>query len=137
MYIDVVKVFKDVCEAVNPTGTFYHGRASDAKIFMDTMPHPQVHLYSFTIEKQPNKSMDFVNGLQLAVIFEDSPHSDNEQMLEIIDEADKLQRKIRAALDTQNIQYSSWVARPFFKDFLGVKTGMIITLNLVINSREC
>lgn len=137
MYVDVVNLFKDVCESVNPVGTFYHGRASDAKIFLDTYPHPQIHLYSFTIQKQPNNSLDIVNGLQLAVILEDSPHSDNEEMLTIIDEADKIQRKIRAALDTRDIQYSNWQARPFFKDFLGVKTGMIITLNLTLNSREC
>jgi hypothetical protein len=52
-FSQVLNMVRDTANAVNPTGTFIHGRNSDAANAQD-LPYPRIHLYPFTQDREPN-----------------------------------------------------------------------------------
>lgn len=48
----ILDMVRDTAKAVNPTGTFIHGRNSDAANSQN-LPYPRIHLYPFTQEREP------------------------------------------------------------------------------------
>jgi hypothetical protein len=138
MYIDVINILKEIAFEINPRGTFYHGRVSDANLYIEKKPMPQVHLYPFTI--QPNGdsfAVDVIPEILIALVFQDSPHTSDEDRNEIINEADIMQRRLRTWLNEKGLVYSNYRAQPYFKEFNGVTSGMFVRFSLTMKADSC
>lgn len=136
MYIDVVNILKKIANEINPDGTFYEGRVSDANRYLQNEAFPQIHLYPFRITRFDNRrSIDNIPNILMAFLFQDSPSSDDEERREIVNEADELQRKFQALLDAYDITYSNYEAEPFYKQFNGVCSGMFVRFQMQLKSK--
>ena len=135
MYQDTVDLLESIAKAVNPTGTFYHGRVSDANDTITRFPLPQIHLYPFRVQTNI-ASVDVNPNILMAFLFQDSPHSDANDLLDVTNEADILQRRFRAQLVANDINFTNYEAEPFYKQFSGVCSGMFIRFNLQIKSSK-
>ncbi len=138
MYIDFINTLKAIADEINPNGTFYHGRASDANIAIDKLPLPQIHVYPFRV-KTVNKlySLDNAPNIMIAFIFQDSPHSNDTERDSIVNEADILQRAFRSKMDDLELDYTNYEAEPFFKQFSGVTSGLIIRFSMNLKVSAC
>lgn len=138
MYIDVLTLLKRVAKEANYEGSVYHGRVSDANLFIENNIMPQVHIYPFRMQKKPNANgIDFVPNVLLAFIFQDSPSSSDEDREEIINKADVMQTEFRRLLENENVDFSNYEAEPFFKQFSGVTSGMFVRFQLTAKSKSC
>ena len=137
MYIDIVNLLSEIAEEVNPTGTFYHGRVSDANLAIERKPLPQIHLYPFKITHPVTNGVDNVPNILMAFIFQDSPNSSDEDRTEIINQADIMQRKFENWLISRDVQYSNYEAEPFYKQFNGITSGMFIRFQLQVKTNPC
>lgn len=138
MYIDFINTFKAIADEINPNGTFYHGRASDANLAIDKLPLPQIHVYPFRV-KTVNKlySLDNAPNIMIAFIFQDSPHSNDTQRDAIVNEADVMQRAFRSKMDELELDYTNYEAEPFFKQFSGVTSGLFIRFSMNLKVSAC
>ena len=134
MYTDAIAIFKDIAETINPNGTFYHGRISDANLAIDRKPLPQIHVNPFRI--QPSGAVDSAPNILIAFLFQDSPNSTDTQRNDITNLADIMQRKFKQALNEQDVQVSNWEAEPFYKKFSGVISGMYVRFKLEYKSSK-
>ena len=138
MYIDVLTLLKRVAKEANYEGSVYHGRVSDANLFIENNLMPQIHIYPFRMQKKPNANgIDFVPNVLLTFIFQDSPSSSDEDREEIINKADIMQTKFRRLLENENVEFSNYEAEPFFKQFSGVTSGMFVRFQLTAKSKSC
>ena len=138
MYIDFINTFKAIADEINPNGTFYHGRASDANLAIDKLPLPQIHVYPFRV-KTVNKlySLDNAPNIMIAFIFQDSPHSNDTERDAIVNEADIMQRAFRSKMDELELDYTNYEAEPFFKQFSGVTSGLFIRFSMNLKVSAC
>lgn len=134
MYIDAIAIFKDIAETINPNGTFYHGNVSDANLAIDRKPLPQIHVYPFGIK--PSGALDSATNVRIYFLFQDSPNSNDEQRNDITNLADTMQRKFKQALVALDVQVSNWEAKPFYKQFSGVVSGMFVVFNFEYKSSK-
>lgn len=137
MYIDIVNTLREAAEHVNPKGVFYHGRVSDANLYIESKPLPQIHLYPFRITHPIRNSVDVVPNVLMAFIFQDTPHTSDEDRTDIVNEADRMQRLFENWLIANDITYSNYEAEPFFKQFNGVTSGMFVRFQLQIKTNPC
>ena len=138
MYIDVLTLLKRVAKEANYEGSVYHGRVSDANLFIENNLMPQIHIYPFRMQKKPNANgIDFVPNVLLTFIFQDSPSSSDEDREEIINKADVMQTEFRRLLENENVDFSNYEAEPFFKQFSGVTSGMFVRFQLTAKSKSC
>ena len=138
MYIDFINVFKTIADEINPDGTFYHGRVSDANLAIDKLPLPQIHVYPFKVAPiNKNYGLDNAPNILLGFIFQDSPNSSDTERDAIINEADIMQRAFRSKLDDLQIDYTRYEAEPFFKQFSGVTSGMFVRFNMTLKVTAC
>jgi hypothetical protein len=135
MYKDFVDTIKEIAFDINPNGTFYHGRVSDANLAIEKQSLPQVHLYPFTISRaDQNQAVDTIPNVLIALIFQDTPHTNDEERLEIIEQADIMQRRLEQWLIAKNVQYTGYQAEPYFKQFNGITSGMFVRFNAKVIS---
>ena len=138
MYIDFINVFKTIADEINPNGTFYHGRVSDANLAIDKQPLPQIHVYPFKVAPiNKNYGLDNAPNILLAFIFQDSPNSSDTERDAIINLADTMQRAFRSKLDELSLDYTNYEAEPFFKQFSGVTSGMFVRFNMTLKVTAC
>lgn len=138
MYIDFINVFKTIADEINPNGTFYHGRVSDANLAIDKLPLPQIHVYPFKVAPiNKNYTLDNAPNILLAFIFQDSPNSSDTERDAIINLADTMQRAFRSKLDELDLDYTNYEAEPFFKQFSGVTSGMFVRFNMTLKVTAC
>ena len=138
MYVDIVDLIRDTANAVNPDGTFFFGRVSDATLSLDSKIFPQIHLYPFAISPPDERfSLDVVKNIRLVFYFQDTPHTNDIDREAIINDADILQRKFRDELNNTTAEYSNYEAVPFFKDYNGITSGIVVTFALKNKSNPC
>lgn len=135
MYKDFVDTIKEIAFDINPNGTFYHGRVSDANLAIEKQSLPQIHLYPFTISRaDQNQAVDTIPNVLIALIFQDTPHTNDEERLEIIEQADIMQRRLEQWLISKNVEYTGYQAEPYFKQFNGITSGMFVRFNAKVIS---
>lgn len=135
MYKDFVDTIKDIAFEVNPNGTFYHGRVSDANLAIEKQPTPQIHLYPFKVTRPDGNQAIDTYTILLAFIFQDTPHTSDEDRLEIIDNADIMQRRFEQWLIAKNVNYSGYEAEPYFKQFNGITSGMFVRFTAKVKTK--
>jgi hypothetical protein len=138
MYVDIVNLIRDTANAVNPNGTFFFGRVSDATLSLGDKPFPQIHLYPFSVAPPDQRfSLDITDNIRLVFYLQDSPNTSDTDREIIINDADILQRAFRAELDQTSAEYSKYLATPFFKEHNGITSGMVVTFALKNKSNPC
>lgn len=88
-YQQVVQLIRDVSEAVNPTGTFIHGRNSDAAAAADR-PYPRIVLYPFDTTQQAKDLERKTSTLLMTFVEPDSGENDTLEREGIIGRMDAL-----------------------------------------------
>ena len=88
-FSQVLNMVRDTANAVNPTGTFIHGRNSDAANAQD-LPYPRIHLYPFTQDREPNHDYKRTSTLLFSFVKADSGEQDQEEREAIISDMDAL-----------------------------------------------
>lgn len=88
-YQQVVQLMREVSEVVNPTGTFIHGRNSDAAAAADR-PYPRILLFPFTTTQQGLDLERKTSTLLFAFTAPDSGANDTIEREGIISRMDEL-----------------------------------------------
>lgn len=134
-YQTTVNAIRSAAQAVNPAGTFRHGRKIDASQGSVADTFPCIHLYPFTMPKPTNG--DFVGNNSMIVGFweQDTPETNPEQREAIINRMDELCDLFLEQLGAiKTIRVSNAVAEPQYQMFMGTVSGVAVRFNLeVIN----
>jgi hypothetical protein len=88
-YQQVVKLIRDVSEVVNNTGTFIHGRNSDAAAASDR-PYPRIVLYPFDTTQEGKDLERKQSNLLLTFVEPDTGQNSTAEREAIIDRMDVL-----------------------------------------------
>jgi hypothetical protein len=85
----IIDMVRTTSETVNPTGTFIHGRNSDAANSSE-LPYPRIHLYPFKQSRDPKESHQRTTPLMFSFVEPDSGEQDIAERESIIARMDTL-----------------------------------------------
>jgi len=128
-------MIRDTAKAVNPTGSFVHGRNSDAaNAAGEDTDYPRIHLYPFTQDIDPIETHKRKSDLMLSFVSLDSGDQDDDERETIIADAGNL---VDSFLDRlvedydSSVQFDSIRTEPQYQVLEGVSG---YTLSLKISS---
>jgi len=127
----VLDMVRDTAETVNPTGTFVHGRNSDAANAQD-LPYPRIHLYPFTQERDPIDDEKRTSNLLMSFVDVDSGEQDANERETIISNMDVLVDAFIAQLQSDyenSVEFSKIRTEPQYQVLEGV-SGYSLELNI-------
>ena len=131
-YQQIINAIRNAANAVNPTGTFIHGRNSDAANRPDA-PYPRIHLYPFTQDRQPNDLERRSSSILMAFVKADTGDNDVNEREAIIAEMDALCNAFIDELIEENsdaVQFDSVRTEPQYNVLEGV-SGFSLSINMV------
>ena len=99
----VLDMVRDTANAVNPTGTFIHGRNSDAANAQN-LPYPRIHLYPFTQDRAPLDTYRRTSQLLFSFVEKDEGQQDAAKREVIIAAMDVLSQDF---IDRLEVDYES------------------------------
>lgn len=88
-FSQVLNMVRDTANDVNPTGTFIHGRNSDAAN-ASSLPYPRIHLYPFRQDRDPIETEKRTSTLLFSFVKADTGEQDEEEREAIITDMDAL-----------------------------------------------
>lgn len=136
-YQAVVNVIRDTANAVNPTGTFTHGRRSDASLEFDGT-FPQIHLFPFVGDVDKTNAYTESYSIQMLFCGQDAPDSSNEEREAIIAAMDVLSREfINTLFDTDGVTMSRIRTEPNYRILSGTTSGYIVSFTLQVSTSPC
>lgn len=124
-------MIRDTAETVNPTGTFIHGRNSDAANSVE-LPYPRIHLYPFVQDRDAIDTEKRTSNLLLSFVKEDSGEQDMDERETIISEMDTLVDSFLSQLETDyenSIEFTQIRTEPQYQILEGV-SGYTLQLNI-------
>jgi hypothetical protein len=130
-FSQVLNMVRDTANAVNPTGTFVHGRNSDAAN-SSSLPYPRIHLYPFKQDRDPLEPEKRTSTLMFSFVKADTGTQDEEEREDIITEMDALVDSFIDQLiaDYENsVEFSQIVTEPQYQILEGV-SGYSLQLNI-------
>lgn len=130
-FSEVLNMVRDTANAVNPTGTFIHGRNSDAANSSD-LPYPRIHLYPFRQDRDPIETEKRTSTLLFSFVKADSGDQDQEERELIITEMDALVDAFidRMAEDySHSVEFTQIQTEPQYQILEGV-SGYSLQLNI-------
>jgi len=123
---------RDTANTVNPTGTFIHGRNSDAANASE-LPYPRIHLYPFTQDADPLELEKRTTPLLLSFVELDTGEQDGIEREGIINSMDTLKDSFLDSLvDVHNVEFTSIKSEPQYQILEGVSG---YTLSITIKSQ--
>lgn len=125
-------MIRDTANAVNPTGTFVHGRNSDAANIGSGESYPRIHLYPFTQEREPLDDHKRTSNLLLSFVELDSGEQDTEERETIIANMDALVDSFMTKLQTDfenDVEFTQIRTEPQYQILEGV-SGYTLQLNI-------
>jgi uncharacterized DUF497 family protein len=134
-YHQIVSLIRDVSESVNPTGTFIHGRNSDAATAADR-PYPRIVLYPFDTNQQGKDLERKTSNLLLTFVEPDSGENITEERETIIGRMDELVTEWLANLTDRNAVELVSVRREQLIYVLEGVTGYSLALTIA-HQDEC
>jgi hypothetical protein len=136
-YQQTVTLLQNICEGINPTGSFVHGRRADASL--EYAGHfPQVHLYPFTVNIDTQETYFETCEILMAFWLQDSPETSLEQRRELITQADALCRNfIKQLLATQAVQISNLRTEPQYRTLSATLSGYALSFTLSSKTSVC
>lgn len=127
----VLDMVRDAAKAANPTGTFIHGRNSDAANASD-LPYPRIHLYPFTQTRDPLEDEKRTTDLLFSFVKQDTGQQDEAERETIISEMDTLVDLFITQLVTDNendVEFSAIKTEPQYQILEGV-SGYTLSLTI-------
>ena len=118
----ILDMVRDTANAVNPTGTFIHGRNSDAAN-SSSLPYPRIHLYPFPQERSPLDTFKRTTPLLFSFVELDDGTQDESERETIIANMDVLAQSFldRLELDYEtDIEFTSIRTEPQYQILEGV-----------------
>lgn len=136
-YRAVVNVIRDTANAVNPTGTFTHGRRSDASLEFDGT-FPQIHLFPFVGDVDKTNAYTESYSIQMLFCGQDTSDSSNEEREDIIAAMDVLSREfINTLFDTDGVTMIRIRTEPNYRILSGTTSGYIVSFTLQVATSPC
>lgn len=131
-YLQIIDMLRDTAIAVNPTGSFIHGRNSDAANAPER-PYPRIHLYPFTQERDPIDLEKRTTSILMAFVRADTGDNDVAEREVTIDAMSTLCNEFIDRLiedyDT-SVQFASVRTEPLYNVLEGV-SGYSLAISLV------
>jgi len=119
-YLEILNMVRNTANTVNPTGTFIHGRNSDAANAAE-LPYPRIHLYPFTQDADPLEVEKRTTPLLMSFVELDTGEQDEDEREVIIDNMDTLKDLfIDSLIDVYNVEFSSIKSEPQYQILEGV-----------------
>jgi hypothetical protein len=118
----VLDMVRDTAKAVNPTGTFIHGRNSDGAN-SSALPYPRIMLYPFTQDREPNNTFRRTSNLLFSFVEKDEGFQDEAIREGIISRMDVLSQDFidRLELDYEtDVQFTAIRSEPQYQILEGV-----------------
>lgn len=129
-YKEIVTVVKNISEAINPGGSFFHGRNYDTTLEFGAV-YPQIHLYPFTMQPEQSNYNIIRSELLIAFWEEDGHENTMQQREDIIAAMDDLCVLFEAAIRaTENVQVLSFRKEPQYLSQMGVVSGIACNISL-------
>jgi len=129
---EIINMIRTTAETVNPTGSFIHGRNSDAANTPEKA-YPRIHLYPFKRKRAKNNIHHRTSDLLIAFVKQDSGDNDVEEREEIIAEMDVLcgafLESLEDVYDTA-IQFDDITEEPQYNILEGV-SGYALQLRII------
>ena len=125
---------RDTANAVNPTGTFIHGRNSDAAN-AQSLPYPRIHVYPFTQDRDPNDTYKRTSQLLFSFVEKDEGHQDAAKREVIIAAMDSLSQDFIDRLEVDyetDVEFTAIRSEPQYQILEGVSG---YTLSMTIKSQ--
>jgi len=130
----VLDMVRDTANAVNPTGTFIHGRNSDAANASGA-PYPRIHVYPFTQDRDPSDTFKRTSQLLFSFVEIDAGDQDLAKREVIIAAMDALCDDFidRLVVDyTSDVEFTAIRSEPQYQILEGVSG---YTLSITIKSQ--
>ncbi len=130
----VLDMVRDTANAVNPTGTFIHGRNSDAAN-AQSLPYPRIHVYPFTQDRDPNDTYKRTSQLLFSFVEKDEGHQDAAKREVIIAAMDSLSQDFIDRLEVDyetDVEFTAIRSEPQYQILEGVSG---YTLSMTIKSQ--
>ena len=130
----IINMARDTAKVVNPTGTFVHGRNSDAAN-SQSLPYPRIHLYPFTQERAPLDTFKRTTPLLFSFVELDEGTQDESERETIIANMDALVQSFLDQLETDyetDIEFTAIRTEPQYQILEGVSG---YTLGFTIKSQ--
>lgn len=127
----VLDMIRNTANSVNPTGTFVHGRNSDAANASDK-PYPRIHLYPFIQDIDPLETHKRTSNLLLSFVKADSGDQDEAERETIISDMGTLVNSFIDQLVTDyenDIEFTQIRTEPQYQILEGV-SGYTLQLNI-------
>ena len=118
----VLDMVRDTANAVNPTGTFIHGRNSDAAN-AQSLPYPRIHVYPFTQDRDPSDTFKRTSQLLFSFVEKDEGHQDAAKREVIIAAMDSLSQDFIDRLEVDyesDVEFTSIRSEPQYQILEGV-----------------
>lgn len=131
-YTQIIEAFRSAAVTVNPTGTFIHGRNSDAANRPDA-PYPRIHLYPFTQERSPRDMERRTTDILMSFVKADTGNNDTDERDGIIAEMDVLCNAFIDELIEANdssLQFDTMRTEPLYNVLEGV-SGYSLRVSMV------
>lgn len=130
-YQTTVNAIRAAAEAVNPNGTFTHGRRVDASQKSIQTNFPLIHLFPININKASGAEFIDTSTILIGFFQQDRPDTSMEEREAIIAEMDMLCSSFLTELEAnKKISVASVVAEPQYQMFSGTVSGFAIRFNL-------
>jgi PKD repeat protein len=138
-YKGIVNIIRDAANYVNSTGTFLHGRKSDASLDFDGSAP-----YIFLLEPRPlpqSNNSKFVINISFPILFvtQDSPESSELEREDLKQDMSLLALRLLSKIDEsdsiEQVRFES--PEPEIRQMAGTLTGFSFNLLLTYNTSDC
>jgi hypothetical protein len=138
-YKGIVNIIRDAATYVNASGTFLHGRKSDASLDFDG-----VAPYIFLLEPRPlpqSNNSKFVINISFPILFvtQDSPESSELEREDLKQDMSLLSLRLLSKIDEsdsiEQVRFES--PEPEIRQMAGTLTGFSFNLLLTYNTSDC
>lgn len=134
-YLQTVDLIQSICESINPTGTFIHGRRVDGSLAYDDQM-PQIHLYPFITTPDLNNGFDSSN-ITMGFWQQGAAELSPEESKEKIAAADVMTRAFLVALNNSSVDLSNIRMEPGYNLFTAILTGYTLTFTIISKTSSC
>lgn len=136
-YQATVNFIRDICNDINPTGTFCHARRSDGSLeYHGEMP--QIHLYPITSDIDVANGLISTSAILMAFWFQDATDSSNEEREAIIAKAEVLCNKfIQEAVEAEGFEITNIRTEPNYRQLAGTLSGYLLSFRLKTAESPC
>jgi hypothetical protein len=134
-YVQTVDLIESICNTVNASGTFIHGRRTDGSLAYPD-PMPQIHLYPFITVPDLINGFDSSN-IQMGFWQHGAAELSMAENKAKIAAADVMTRAFLVALNESRVDLSNIRMEPAYNMFPAILTGYMLTFTITSKTSSC